>query len=51
MAAKHSASPISYRAFFHGLGQIEPFLRSDANGSYATKAVIAPAAPIPSHMK
>jgi hypothetical protein len=25
MAAKHSASPTSYRAFFHGLGHEERF--------------------------
>jgi len=25
MAAKHNASPTSYRAFFHGLGQKQAF--------------------------
>jgi hypothetical protein len=32
MAAKHSASPTSYRAFFHGLGRFEPAYRCHANG-------------------
>jgi len=37
MAAKHSASPTSYRAFFHGLGQIPPIADASANGEIAPK--------------
>jgi hypothetical protein len=37
MAAKHSASPTSYRAFFHGLGQIGSFVGGQADGSFALK--------------
>jgi hypothetical protein len=31
MAEKHSASPTSYRAFFHGLGQIRPIIDACGN--------------------
>ena len=38
MAAKHSASPTSYRAFFHGLGQTSPIADGSANGDNAPQS-------------
>jgi hypothetical protein len=38
MAAKHSASPTSYRAFFHGLGQ-GGHCQYEANGRYERVSV------------
>jgi hypothetical protein len=34
MAAKHSASPTSYRAFFHGLGHEDQFPPRRLNARY-----------------
>ncbi len=44
MAAKNSASTTAYRAFFHGLGQLQPIAEAGTDGETAPIAAVGPLA-------